>query len=56
VAIFGPDSILRPPAKGELDELWKEKEFVSTYVQFSWARQYVMIEQSLLRDREDPDR
>jgi hypothetical protein len=55
VAIFGPDLALRPASKDELDDLATDSEFLQTFAQFSWARQYVMIQQSLLRDREDPD-
>jgi hypothetical protein len=56
VAIFGPELALLPPTKEKLEELEKDAEFRRTYLQFSWARQYVMINQSLMRDREDPDR
>jgi hypothetical protein len=56
VAIFGEDLILRPPTKEELDNLGEDKEFRRSYTGFTWARQYVMLNQSLLRDREDPDR
>jgi len=33
-----------------------DKNFMNTYFQFAWARQYVMIKHSLLRGEEDPDR
>jgi hypothetical protein len=56
VALFGEDLMLRPPTEEELDEYWKDGEFVKTYVQFAWVRQYIMIKQNLLRDRVDPDR
>jgi hypothetical protein len=56
VAIFGEELALRSPTKEELEDMEKDAEFRRTYLQFSWARQYVMIEQSLMRDREDPDR
>jgi hypothetical protein len=56
VAVFGPGLTLAPPTKELLDELGEDKEFRQTYLTFSWARQYVMIQGSLLRDRKDPDR
>lgn len=57
VATFGPDLILYPPTREELDDLEKDIEFRKMYTQFSWARQYVMIQSNLMRkQREDPDR
>jgi hypothetical protein len=56
IAIFEDENFQRPPTKDELDEMRRDNEFMSTYVGFAWHRQYLMIEQSLLRDREDPDR
>lgn len=56
VAVFGPDLALQPPSKALLDELGDDRDFRSSYTQFSWARQYVMINDSLMRDRQDPDR
>lgn len=56
VAIFAEELALRPATKEELEDMEKDSEFRRTYLQFAWARQYLMIEQSLLRDREDPDR
>jgi hypothetical protein len=56
VAFFGPELALRPPTKADLEDLEKDAEFRRTYLQFSWARQYAMLNQNLLRDREDPDR
>jgi hypothetical protein len=55
VAIFGPDMILVPPTRQELDEMEEDKDFIQTYTQFSWARQYVMINSNLMRG-DDPDR
>ena len=56
VAEFGPDLILYPLEKEQLDELEKDRDFIQTYMRFAWARQYVMIKSNLMRDREDPDR
>jgi hypothetical protein len=56
VAEFGPDLLLYPPTKELLDELEDNKDFMNMYIQFSWARQYVMIKTNLMRDREEPDR
>ena len=56
VAIFGPDLILYPPSREELDGMEDDKNFMNTYFQFAWARQYVMIKHSLLRGEGDPDR
>jgi hypothetical protein len=56
IAMFGPDLILYPVTKEELDELAEDAAFRQTYVNFSWARQYVMIKDNLMRDRENPDR
>ena len=56
VAIFEHDMRLRKPTEKELDDLGKDKEFRQKYVQFVWARQYVMLRNNLMRDREDPDR
>ena len=56
VAIFGFDLRLEPPTRELLDELQEDKEFMKTYMNFAWARQYVMIRENLMRDREDPDR
>lgn len=56
VAVFGDDLRLEPPSKDLLDKLTEDKEFRQTYVTFSWARQYLMIEHNLMRGREDPDR
>lgn len=55
VAIFGPDLILYPPSREELEEMEKDGEFIESYMQFAWARQYLMIRQKLLHD-EGPDR
>lgn len=55
VAIFGPEWLLYPPSKEQLEELEKDKDFIETYMQFAWARQYVMINSKLLHD-EGPDR
>jgi hypothetical protein len=56
VAVFGPDMLLYPPDEQTLDELAKDEDFVKKYMSFSWARQYVMIQGSLMRGREEPDR
>lgn len=56
VAEFGHDLILYPLTRERLDELEDDKEFMLTYMQFAWARQYVMIKSNLMRDSEDPDR
>jgi hypothetical protein len=56
VGVFGPDLMLSAPDKALLDELWGEDEFRQNFVAFNWARQYVMIEHSLMRNREDQDR
>jgi hypothetical protein len=55
VAEFGPDLILYPLTAERLEELSEDKDFMRTYQQFAWARQYVMIRHNLLRDREGPD-
>lgn len=46
------------PSKELLDELEENEKFIKTYMNFAWARQYVMINASLMRpNREDnPDR
>jgi hypothetical protein len=56
VAVFEEGNLLRPPTEDELDELRQDHEFMATFAGFSWHRQYVMIKESLMRDREDPDR
>jgi hypothetical protein len=56
VAVFGPDLTLATPSKELLDQLGSDRKFRQTYTQFSWSRQYVMRRESLIRDREDPDR
>lgn len=57
VGIFGPELALRPPTEAELDELANDRELRQKYTQFSWARQYVMRHESLLRGtRKDTDR
>jgi hypothetical protein len=56
VAIFEEDLKLRAPTEEELDEIVKEREFRKTFAEFSWHRQYIMIQENLLRRREDPDR
>lgn len=56
VAFFEADLRLRAPTEEELNELSKDEAFRHQYVNFSWARQYVMRKESLLRDRDDPDR
>jgi len=56
VAIFGEDQRLLRPTKEHLDALEDIPEFRSAFVTFNWARQYVMIQASLMRDGEDPDR
>jgi hypothetical protein len=56
VALFGPDLRLIPPTDQQLDDLGRDDEFKTQYVRFMWARQYVMLRDSLMRDRSDPDR
>lgn len=57
VGVFGRDLALRAPTERELDEFARSKQFRKMYTEFGWARQYVMIKESLLRrDRRDPDR
>jgi hypothetical protein len=56
VAVFGPGLILMPPTKELLDDLQEDKEFRQNYLAFSWARQYIMLNSNLMRDREDLDR
>jgi hypothetical protein len=56
VAVFEEGLALRAPTEEELDEMRQDNEFMSTYVSFAWHRQYVMIRENLMRDREDPDR
>lgn len=56
VAIVGEEMTLERPTKEDLDEIIKNDEFRMTYANFSWARQYVMIKGSLMRNRENPDR
>jgi len=56
VAVFGEDLALEPPTAAILDILATDSDFLNTFAQFAWARQYVMVEDSLLRDRKDPDR
>ena len=55
VAVVGPELLLYPPSREELDNLEKDSSFMNQYMNFAWARQYVMIKKSLMRDREDPD-
>lgn len=55
VAIFGPENLLYPPTKEELEEMEKDRGFIDMYMQFAWARQYLMIQTKLLHD-EGPDR
>lgn len=56
VAIFGPELLLYPPSREELEEMEKDRDFIEQYMQFAWARQYLMIQTNLLRRGEDPDR
>jgi hypothetical protein len=56
VAVFEDDLRMRPPWRMELDELEKDKDFMRTYMQFAWARQYVMIKSNLMHPDEGPDR
>ena len=56
VGIFTTDLALRPPTTDELDDLGDDSEFRVQYARFTWARQYVILQSNLLRDREDPDR
>jgi hypothetical protein len=56
VSYFEHDLRLRPPTHAELDELEQNDEFRRQYVRFAWARQRVMLQANLLRDRSDPDR
>lgn len=56
VAIFTDDLSLRPPTEDELGDLEGNAEFRRTYASFSWGRQYLMIKDSLMRKRDDPDR
>lgn len=56
VAIIGPDLVLLTPTAEQLDELVADQEFRTLYTRFGWARQYVMVKASLIRDRENPDR
>ena len=55
VAQFGPDLILYPLTRQELDEMEKDRDFMRTYMQFAWARQYVMIKSNLMRPGTEPD-
>lgn len=56
VAIFGPDMRLERPTGAQLDELARNAEFRHTWARFMWARQQLMLDHNLLRDRKDPDR
>jgi hypothetical protein len=56
IATFGEDLRLIRPTKEDLDALEEMEEFRKAFVKFNWARQYVMIEHSLMRNGEDPDR
>jgi hypothetical protein len=56
VGVFGSDLELMPATVELLDELVKDAEFRKAFTTFAWARQYEMIKNSLMRDREDPDR
>ena len=56
VALFGDDLALVAPTEEQLDELFQSGEFKQQWAKFMWARQYVMLRDSLLRDRSDPDR
>lgn len=56
VSIFGSDLALLPVTREQLDEMETDEDFMRAYMRFAWARQYVMINQSLMRDRDDPDR
>jgi hypothetical protein len=55
VARFGFGLILYPLTKEDLEALSDDKDFMRTYMQFAWARQYVMINTNLMRSRENPD-
>ena len=54
--VFGPDMRLDKPTEEMLDALGEDTEFLQTYAQFAWARQYAMIKDNLMRDGDDPDR
>lgn len=56
IAIFGDDLVLRRPSRDELDGLFDEQTFRPAFSHFQRMRQYVMLDGSLLCDREDPDR
>jgi len=56
IAIFGSDLRLYPLTEAELDDMRTDESFMTQYMSFAWARQYVMIKESLMREREDPDR
>lgn len=50
VALFDADLELRPPTEGELERLGANKEELRVaFARFSWARQHVMIKESLMR-------
>ena len=56
VAILEHDLTLRRPTVAELHELEDHHEFRQAFTAFAWARQFVMRERSLTRDRKHPDR
>jgi hypothetical protein len=56
VARFGFGLILYPLTEGELEALSDDKDFMRTYMQFAWSRQYVMIKSNLMHSKDDPDR
>lgn len=56
VGILADDLSMRQPIKEELDKLGEDPEFRSIFAQVIWARQYVMLNENLMRDRDDPDR
>lgn len=43
IGIYDKDLIVRQPTIELLDKLFEDKEFMHTYMEFQWVRQYVSI-------------
>lgn len=56
VGVFDSALVLCRPTKELLDDLADNKDFRLQYAKFSWARQYVMLQRSLMHEDQGPDR
>jgi hypothetical protein len=56
IAVFADDLRLEPCPEELLSKLVEDSDFRKSFVNFNWARQYVMIKENLMRDHDDPDR